>query len=68
MLQLYLRGVHFHNGKRHARPNMTPTLDAVAAGTLHPELVTSGTYGRDEISDVLTSRNAGSKPIFALEN
>src|SRR5205814_1262519 len=42
MLQLYLRGVHFHNGKGHARPNMTPTLDAVAAGTLHPELVTSG--------------------------
>lgn len=64
MLQLYLRGVNFHNGKGHARPNMTPTLDAVAAGTLHPELVTSGIYDWDEIPTVLTSPGAGSKPIF----
>lgn len=66
MLQLYIRGVHFHNGKGHARPNMTPTLDAVAAGVLHPELVTSGIYGWDEIPDVLTSDHAGHKPIFVL--
>jgi alcohol dehydrogenase len=68
MLQLYLRGVHFHNGKGHARPNMTPTLDAVAAGTLHPELVTSGIYGWDDIPAVLTSGAAGHKPIFVLEH
>lgn len=68
MLQLYLRGVHFHNGKGHARPNMTPTLDAVAAGKLHPELITSGTYDWAEIPDVLTSGAAGSKPIFILES
>ncbi|MBB3605686.1 alcohol dehydrogenase [Mycolicibacterium sp. BK556] len=67
MLQLYVRGVHFHNGKGHARPNMTPTLDAVAAGALHPELVTSGVYGWDEIPEVLTSPSAGHKPIFVLE-
>ncbi|MDQ0687829.1 hypothetical protein QFZ56_006792 [Streptomyces achromogenes] len=36
---------------------MTPTLEAVAAGLLHPELVTSGIYGWD-----------GHKPIFVLEN
>lgn len=68
MLQLYLRGVHFHNGKGHARPNMTPLLDAVAAGLLHPELVTSGTYRWDEIPDVLTSDRAGHKPIFVLDD
>lgn len=67
MLQLYLRGVHFHNGKGHARPNMTPTLDAVAAGTLHPELVTSGVYGWDDIPAVLTSGTPGHKPVFVLD-
>jgi alcohol dehydrogenase len=68
LLQLYQRGVHFHNGKGHARPNMTPTLEAVAAGTLHPEVVTSGIYGWDEIPAVLTSDNPGHKPIFVLDN
>lgn len=67
LLNLYLRGVHFHNGKGHARPNMTPTLDAIAAGTLHPEVVTSGTYDWAEIPDVLSSPKAGSKPIFVLD-
>lgn len=66
MLQLYLRGVHFHNGKGHARPNMTPTLEAVADGALHPELITSGIYEWAEIPDVLTSPEAGHKPIFVL--
>ncbi|MCB0923762.1 MAG: alcohol dehydrogenase catalytic domain-containing protein [Mycobacterium sp.] len=66
MLQLHLRGVHFHNGKGHARANMTATLDAVARGALRPELVTSGIYGWDEIPDVLTSGHAGHKPIFVL--
>jgi len=68
LLQLYVRGVHFHNGKGHARPSMTPTLDAVAAGVLHPELVTSGIYGWDEIPEILTSEHAGHKPIFVLDD
>lgn len=68
LLSLYLRGVHFHNGKGHARPNMTPTLEAVAAGILHPEVVTSGIYKWDEIPEVLTSTSAGHKPIFVLDN
>ncbi|BAV41476.1 zinc-dependent alcohol dehydrogenase [Mycobacterium ulcerans] len=67
MLQLYMRGVHFHNGKGHARPSMTPTLDAVAANVLHPQLVTSGIYGWDEMPEVLTSKQAGHKPIFVLD-
>ncbi len=66
MLQLYMRGVNFHNGKGHARASMTQTLDAVATGVLHPELVTSGIYEWDEIPDVLTSDHAGHKPIFVL--
>lgn len=68
LLQLYIRGVHFHNGKGHARPNMTPTLDAVAAGVLHPEMVTSGIYEWDEIPEVLTSGHAGHKPIFVRDD
>ncbi|WP_369805017.1 alcohol dehydrogenase catalytic domain-containing protein [Mycobacterium sp. IS-836] len=68
LLQLYLRGVHFHNGKGQARPNMTPTLDAVAAGTLHPELITSGIYAWDDIPGVLTSDTPGHKPIFVLDS
>ena len=67
LLQLYLRGVHFHNGKGHARANMTPTLGAVAAGVLHPELVTSGIYSWQEIPEILTSADAGHKPIFVLD-
>ncbi|WP_372443701.1 serine hydrolase domain-containing protein [Streptomyces adelaidensis] len=61
-------GADFHIGKGHARPNMTPILEAVAAGTLHPELVTSSIHDWDEIPDVLTSDRAGHKPIFVLEN
>ena len=36
LLDLYLRGVSFHTGKGHARPNMTPTLDAVATDSSIP--------------------------------
>jgi alcohol dehydrogenase len=68
LLALFQRGVNFHNGKGHARPNMTPTLDAVAAGRLHPELVTSGIHAWEEIPAVLTSPRAGHKPIFVLES
>lgn len=47
---------------------MTPTLEAVPAGTLHPELVTSGICGWDEIPEVLVSDLAGHKPIFVLDS
>ncbi|GAB89761.1 zinc-dependent alcohol dehydrogenase [Gordonia rhizosphera] len=67
LLSLYQRGVNFHNGKGMARPNMTPTLQAVADGTLHPELVTSGIYPWEQIPDVLTGPNPGHKPIFILD-
>ncbi|MDO3301084.1 alcohol dehydrogenase catalytic domain-containing protein [Mycobacteroides abscessus subsp. massiliense] len=66
LLQLYLRGVNFHNGKGMARPNMTPILENVANGTLHPELVTSGIHDWEQIPEVLTSPNPGHKPIFVL--
>ncbi len=66
LADLYLRGVTFHNGKGHARPNMGPTLDAVAAGKLHPELITSGVYNWDDLPEVLAGRSAGHKPIFTL--
>jgi len=63
MFQLYLRGVNFHNGKGHARPNMEPVLEAVSKGILHPELVTSGVYEWDEMPEVLSS-GAARKPVF----
>lgn len=66
LLQQYLRGVHFHIGKGHAGAHMAAALEAVTAGALHPELVTSGVYGWDEIPGVLTSERAGHKPIFVL--
>lgn len=66
LLSLYLRGVNFHNGKGMARPNMTPIIENVANGTLHPELVTSGIYDWNEIPEVLTGLNPGHKPIFVL--
>lgn len=66
LLDMYMRGVNFHNGKGMARPNMTPILENVAAGVLHPELVTSGIYEWEQIPEVLTSRDAGHKPIFTL--
>lgn len=66
LLALYQRGVNFHTGKGMARPAMTPILAHVADGTLHPELVTSGVYDWDQIPEVLTSPNAGHKPIFTL--
>lgn len=66
LLALYQRGVNFHNGKGMARPNMTPILEHVATGDLHPELVTSGVYDWDQLPEVLTSPDAGHKPIFTL--
>ncbi|MEV6346495.1 alcohol dehydrogenase catalytic domain-containing protein [Actinoplanes sp. NPDC051851] len=66
LLALYQRGVNFHNGKGMARPNMTPVLRHVADGTLHPELVTSGVYDWDQLPEVLTSPDAGHKPVFTL--
>lgn len=68
LLFLYQRGVHFHNGKGHARPSMTPILENVVNGKLHPELVTSGIYEWDQIPEILTSDNAGHKPIFVLND
>ncbi len=67
LLSLYVRGVHFHNGKGQARPAMTPILANVVNGKLHPEIVTSGVYPWEQIPEVLTSDNPGHKPIFTLD-
>ena len=45
---------------------MTPILDNVADGTLHPELVTSGIYDWEQIPEVLTSANPGDEADFVL--
>jgi alcohol dehydrogenase len=68
LLTLYARGVNFHNGKGQARPSMTPILENVVNGNLHPEIVTSGIYDWDQIPEILTSDNPGHKPIFTLDS
>ena len=60
--------MNFHNGKGQARPSMTPILDNVVNGNLHPEIVTSGIYEWDQIPEVLTSEDPGHKPIFTLDS
>lgn len=66
LLSLYQRGVTFHTGKGMARPAMTPVLERVADGILHPQMITSGVYDWDRLPEVLTSPDAGHKPVFTL--
>jgi threonine dehydrogenase-like Zn-dependent dehydrogenase len=41
LLEMYTKGVTFRTGRAHVRPTIPRLLDLVAAGTLHPELVTT---------------------------
>ena len=41
LLEMYTKGITFRTGRANARPAMPHVLDLVAAGHLHPELVTT---------------------------
>jgi threonine dehydrogenase-like Zn-dependent dehydrogenase len=53
LFELYTRGVHLHIGRAMARPVMPAILDLVAAGRLHPQVVTSATVAWDEAPQAL---------------
>jgi threonine dehydrogenase-like Zn-dependent dehydrogenase len=54
LLEMYTKGVTFHTGRCHARPDMPRVLDLVAAGRLSPEIVTSRTLKWDEAAEGLS--------------
>jgi threonine dehydrogenase-like Zn-dependent dehydrogenase len=53
LLELYTRGVHLHIGRVMARPLIPAILELVAAGRLHPQLVTSATASWDDAPQAL---------------
>jgi alcohol dehydrogenase len=53
LFELFTRGVHLHLGRAMARPWIGPILDLVAAGRLHPEVVTTATVTWDEAPQAL---------------
>jgi alcohol dehydrogenase len=48
LLEMYTTGMRFHTGICHARGAIPEILDLVAAGRLHPELVTSHVAAWDD--------------------
>jgi threonine dehydrogenase-like Zn-dependent dehydrogenase len=53
LFELYTRGVHLHIGRAMARPAIPAILALVAAGRLHPELVTNATVAWDDAPEAL---------------
>lgn len=53
LLEMYTRGVHLHLGRAMARPAIPPILDLVAAGRLHPQVVTTATASWDDAPQAL---------------
>lgn len=53
LLEMYTKGVTFHTGRCHARPNMPRVLDLIAAGRFSPEVVTSSVVGWDDAPGAL---------------
>ena len=53
LLELYTRGVHLHIGRAMVRPMIPAILELVAAGRLHPQLVTSATLTWEDAPEAL---------------
>lgn len=53
LFAMYSRCCTFHTGRAHARPAIPEVLDLIAAGRLHPELVTSAVVGWDDAAGAL---------------
>jgi alcohol dehydrogenase len=53
LFELYTRGVHLHISRAMARPAIPAILALVAAGRLHPELVTNATVAWDDAPEAL---------------
>lgn len=65
LLEMYTRGVTFVTGRVQARPAIPRILDMVAAGTLHPERVTSSVVAWDDAPDAVLERQT--KLVIARE-
>jgi alcohol dehydrogenase len=53
LLEMYTKGITFNTGRGHVREAMPKVLELVAAGTLHPELVTSCVVPWSEAAEAL---------------
>jgi alcohol dehydrogenase len=62
LFELYVRGVNFHNGKGHARSHIPAALEAVAAGILTPQAISSGIHDFADAPEVIAS--GAHKPVF----
>jgi alcohol dehydrogenase len=56
LLEMYTKGITFRTGRVHAREAMPRVLELVAAGAVHPELVTTRVVSWDEATDALLER------------
>jgi threonine dehydrogenase-like Zn-dependent dehydrogenase len=56
VLEMYTNGLELHIGRAQARATIPKVLDAVAAGRLHPEQVTSGTASWDDAAEAVFER------------
>lgn len=52
---MYTRGINFYTGRVHARSVIPHVLDLVAAGLIHPELVTGRVVSWDDAEDSLSA-------------
>jgi threonine dehydrogenase-like Zn-dependent dehydrogenase len=57
LLEMYMKGITFRTGRVNARPAMGHVLALAAAGSLHPELVTTRTVGWADAAEALVERD-----------
>jgi alcohol dehydrogenase len=57
LLEMYDRAVTFVTGSPHARENIPPVLEAMAANRIHPELVTDAVVSFDDAIDAFAEQH-----------
>jgi threonine dehydrogenase-like Zn-dependent dehydrogenase len=66
LFEAYVNGITFRTGRVHARPAIVPTLELIASGRLHPELVTTRIAKWEEAPEAL-AEGEFVKLVFARE-
>jgi alcohol dehydrogenase len=66
LFEAYVTGLRFETGRVHARPAIPEAIDLIAAGRLHPELVTTRIVSWDEAPAALAEAEFV-KLVFARE-
>ena len=59
LLEMYTKGIRFHTGRVHARPD-EPILELVRDGSSSPERVTPETAAWDEAAEAVAGHAASS--------